>query len=146
MKRHLKGSDAAGGSWDRRSLKQTLQAPSTSCDCVWCRFTSDHPSLLDRFTHKNTLNHQSEETRISLSIHIHKHSKISHIYVHIQHCFSSSAHHGCIYLIKNTVKIVKYYYNIKQLFLCDYVLNCHLFLLSNPYFQCHIFNLKIKSN
>ncbi len=27
-----------------------------------------------------------------------------------------SAHQACIYLIKNTVKIVKYYYNIKQLF------------------------------
>jgi len=28
----------------------------------------------------------------------------------------SSAHQGCVYLIKNTVKIVKYYYNLKELF------------------------------
>ncbi len=29
---------------------------------------------------------------------------------------ASSAHQSCIYLIKNTVKIVKYYYNSKQMF------------------------------
>lgn len=27
-----------------------------------------------------------------------------------------SAHQGCFDLIKNTVNIVKYYYNVKQLF------------------------------
>ncbi len=38
------------------------------------------------------------------------------------------AHQGCIYLFKNTVKIMKYYYTLKQLFLYEYVLSCNLFL------------------
>ncbi len=41
--------------------------------------------------------------------------------VYIHYCFSSSAQQGCIYMIKNTVKIVKYYCNLKQLFLCECV-------------------------
>ncbi len=29
---------------------------------------------------------------------------------------NASAHQGCIYVIKNTVKVVKYYYNLKEQF------------------------------
>ncbi len=37
-----------------------------------------------------------------------------------------------------TINIVKYYCNFKQLFLCEYVLNCNLFL----YFQHHYSSLQ----
>jgi len=41
----------------------------------------------------------------------------------------SSAHLGCIYLIKNTVKVVIYYIMIQSsCFLCEYIVKCNLFL------------------
>ncbi len=55
---------------------------------------------------------------------------------------ASSAQQGCIYLIENTVKTVKYYYNLKSLFLCEYLLNCNLFLWSKLNFQHHYSSLQ----
>ncbi len=39
-----------------------------------------------------------------------------HYYSKVFNVWVSSAHQGCICLIKNTVKIMKYYCNLKQLF------------------------------
>ncbi len=47
---------------------------------------------------------------------IHYHSEVWVRYDFLMFLKVSSAHQGCIYLIKNTVNILKYYYNIKQLF------------------------------
>ncbi len=46
-----------------------------------------------------------------------------------------SVHWGCIYLIKNTVKTVNIIKMQNSCFLCEYVLNCNLFLWSKLYFQ-----------
>ncbi len=50
----------------------------------------------------------------------------------------SYAHQGFIYLIKNTVKnskFVKYYYNLKELFVFEYNFKCNLFLWFKLNFQ-----------
>ncbi len=47
-----------------------------------------------------------------------------------------------IYLIKNTVKTVKYYNHFKKLFLCEYVFNCNLFLWCAAVFQHHFSSLQ----
>ncbi len=52
----------------------------------------------------------------------------------------SSAHQGGAYLIKNTVKIVKYYYNLSVL--CEYVLSCNVFCDAQLYFQHHYSSLQ----
>ncbi len=49
----------------------------------------------------------------------------------------SSAHQGGAYLIKNTVKIVKYYYNLSVLY--EYVLSCNVFCDTQLYFQ-HLYS------
>ncbi len=57
----------------------------------------------------------------------------------------SSAHQGCIYLIKNTVKTVKLWNIITILnscFLYEYIVKCNLFLWSKLYFQHHYCSLQ----
>jgi len=49
----------------------------------------------------------------------------------------SSAHQSCIYLIKT----IKYYFNVKSCFLCEYIVKCNLFLWSKLYFNHHYSSL-----
>ncbi len=86
----------------------------------------------------------NHSTDISLHLYIYKYTaaqtfgirKISHVFKRV-----SSAHYGCIYSIKNTEKTA-ILWNIIAIsnigFLCEYVLNCNLFL----YFQHHYSSLQ----
>ncbi len=61
-------------------------------------------------------------------------------------CFwVSSAHQCCIYLIKDTVKLWNIIAISNSCFLCEYLLNCNLFLWSKLYFQHHYFSLQWSS-
>ncbi len=54
----------------------------------------------------------------------------------------SSAHQGCIYLTKNTVKILKYYYNFKKTFSDWICLKVIYFCDAELYFQHHYCSLQ----
>ncbi len=56
-------------------------------------------------------------------------------------CFwkKSPDHKGCIYLIKNTVKTVKYYYNLKL----KYLLNCNWFLWCSAEFSASLLQTSV---
>ncbi len=53
-----------------------------------------------------------------------------------------SAHRGCIYWIKNTVKMCDIITIYNNCFLCEYLLKCNLFLWSKLYFQHHYSSLQ----
>ncbi len=54
----------------------------------------------------------------------------------------SCAQQSCIYLFKNTVKLWNIIVIYNSCFLCEYVLNCNLFLWSKLYFQHHYCSLQ----